>query len=75
MHIFPIGKNNNTRTVQAESSKFASVLFDQGFKYLFLQDGLELIGMPSDGILHRSDCCLLRQYSNIHSKVKGIFLI
>ena len=27
-----IGKNNNTRTVQAESSKFASVLFDQGFQ-------------------------------------------
>ena len=29
---FTIGKNNNTRTVQAESSKFASVLFDQGFQ-------------------------------------------
>ena len=28
----PIGKNNNTRTVQAESSKFASVLFDKGFQ-------------------------------------------
>ena len=27
-----IGKNNNTRTVQAESSKFASVLFNQGFQ-------------------------------------------
>ena len=27
-----IGKNNNTHTVQAESSKFASVLFDQGFQ-------------------------------------------
>ena len=27
-----IGKNNITRTVQAESSKFASVLFDQGFQ-------------------------------------------
>ena len=27
-----IGKNNNTRTVQAESSKFASVSFDQGFQ-------------------------------------------
>jgi hypothetical protein len=27
-----IGKNNNTRTVQAESSDFASVLFDQGFQ-------------------------------------------
>ena len=28
----PIGKNSNTRTEQAESSKFASVLFDQGFQ-------------------------------------------
>ena len=27
-----IGKNNNTGTVQAESSKFASLLFDQGFQ-------------------------------------------
>ena len=27
-----IGKNNNTGTVQAESSKFASVSFDQGFE-------------------------------------------
>ena len=29
-----IGKNNNTRTVQTESSKFESVLFDQGFQIL-----------------------------------------
>ena len=29
-----IGKNDNTRTVQAESSKFTSVLFDQGFLIL-----------------------------------------
>ena len=28
----PIEKNNNTRTVQAESSKFASVYFNQGFQ-------------------------------------------
>ena len=28
---YVIGKNKNTRTVQAESSKFASVSFDQGF--------------------------------------------
>ena len=41
-------KNNNTRTVQAESSKFASVLFDQGFQ----MGWLELIGMPFDDILH-----------------------
>ena len=34
----------------------------RGSKYLFLQDGLELIGTPSDDILHQSDCCLLRQY-------------
>ena len=27
-----IGMNNNIRTVQAESSKFASLLFDQGFQ-------------------------------------------
>ena len=27
-----IGKNNNTRTVQTELSKFASVSFDQGFQ-------------------------------------------
>jgi hypothetical protein len=27
-----IGKNNNTHTVQAESSKFASLLFDHGFQ-------------------------------------------
>ena len=29
---FSIGKKNNTRTVQAESSKFASLLFDHGFQ-------------------------------------------
>ena len=29
---FLIGKNNNTRIVQAESSKFASVSFDLGFQ-------------------------------------------
>ena len=38
-------KNNNTCTVQAESSKFASVLFNQGFQNI---GWLELIGMPSD---------------------------
>ena len=32
MLYLAIGKNNNTRTVQAESSKFLSVLFDQGFQ-------------------------------------------
>ena len=32
LHSARIGKNKNTRTVQAESSKFASVLFDQGFQ-------------------------------------------
>jgi hypothetical protein len=30
--LYTIGKNNNTRTVKAESSKFASVSFDQGFQ-------------------------------------------
>ena len=30
--LFVIWKNNNTRTVQAESSKFASLSFDQGYQ-------------------------------------------
>ena len=30
--LLKIGKNNNTYTVQAESSKFSSLLFDQGFQ-------------------------------------------
>ena len=59
-----IGKNNNTRTVQAESSKFASVLFDQGFQIIIPPRSSasvpEPIGTLSDDILHRSDCCYLR---------------
>ena len=53
------------RTVQAESSKFASLLFDQGFQIVIPPRSPasvpEPIGTPSDGILHQSDCCLLRQ--------------
>ena len=51
-----IGKNNNTRTMQAESFKFASVSFDHGFQIAIPPRSpasvLEPIGMPSDGILH-----------------------
>ena len=32
MEVVSFGKNNNAHNVQAESSKFASVLFDQGFQ-------------------------------------------
>ena len=51
-----IGKNNNTRTVQAESSKFASLLFDQRFQIdippRIVANVPELIGKPYDGNLH-----------------------
>ena len=64
---FTIGKNNNTRTVQAESSKFASLLFDQGFQIVIppriVANVPEPIGMPSDSILHLSDCCLFWQFN------------
>ena len=60
-----IEKNNNTRTVQTESSKFASFSFDQGFQIVIplriVVNVPEPIGTPSDSILHQSDCCLLRQ--------------
>ena len=53
---FTIGKNNNTRTVQAESSKFESLSFGQGFQIVIppriVANVPEPIGMPSDGILH-----------------------
>ena len=46
-----IGKNNNTHTVQAESSKFASLLFDLGFQIVIppriVANVPEPIGMPS----------------------------
>jgi hypothetical protein len=49
-----IGKNNNTRTVQAESSKIASLLFDWGFQIVIpprvVASVPEPIGTPSDGI-------------------------
>ena len=64
--LWAIGKDDNTRTVWAESSKFASLSFDQGFQIVIPPRSPasvpEPIGTPSDGILHRSDCCLLRQY-------------
>ena len=52
-----LGKEkNNTQTVQAESPKFASFLFDQGFQIFIppriLANVPEPIGTPSDGILH-----------------------
>ena len=50
-----VEKNNNTHTVQAESSKFASFLFDQGFQLVIppriVADVPEPIVTPSDGIL------------------------
>ena len=60
-----ICQKNNNRTVQAQSSKFASLLFDQGFQIVIPPRSPANvpgpIGTPSDGILHPSDCCLLRQ--------------
>ena len=60
-----IGKKNNTCTVQAESSKFALLSFDQGFLIIIPPRSPACvpkpIGMPYDSILHQSDCCLLRQ--------------
>ena len=51
-----IEKNNNTRTVQVESSKFESLLFDQGFQIVIppriVANVQEAIETPSDGILH-----------------------
>ena len=61
-----IEKNNNTGTVQAESSKFASLSFDQRFQIVIppriVANVPEPIGTPSDGILHWSNCWLFRQY-------------
>ena len=52
--------------MQAESFKFASLSFDQGFQIVTPPRSPasipEPIRTPSDGILHQSDCCLLRQY-------------
>ena len=65
--LFSIGKNNNIRAVQAESSKFATLLFDQGVQIVINPSAVfyvpEPIGTPSDSILHQSDCCLLCQWS------------
>ena len=52
----PMVKNKNTRLVQAESSKFESLLFDQGFQIVIPPRSPasvpEPIRTPSDGILH-----------------------
>ena len=45
--------------MQAEFSKFASLLFDYGFQILIPASVPEQIETSSNGILHRSDCCLL----------------
>ena len=54
--MFTIEKNNNTRTMQAESSKFASLSFDQRFQIVIppriVANVPEPMGRPSDGILH-----------------------
>ena len=51
--------------MQAESSKFAPLSFDQELQIVIPPRSPasvpEPIGMPSDGILHQSDCCLLHQ--------------
>jgi hypothetical protein len=51
-----VEKNSNTRTVQAESSKFASFLFDQGFQLVIPPKIVtyvpEPIVTPTDGILY-----------------------
>ena len=52
---------NNIHTVQSESSGVKLTRFQR-------EGWLELIGMPSVGILHRSDCawlcCLLSQFQS-----------
>ena len=66
-----IGKKNNTRAVQEESSKLASFSLDQGLQIVITPRSPasipEPIGTPceSDGFLHQSDCCLLCQYLEI----------
>ena len=47
--------------MQAESSKFALLLFDQSVQIVIPPSVPELIGTQSDNILHQSDCCLLHQ--------------
>ena len=60
-----IEKNNSNRTTQAESSKFALLLFDQGFQIVIppriVANVPEPIRTPSDSILHWSICCLFHQ--------------
>ena len=49
--IILIEKNNSTRTVRAESSKFASLLFDHGFQIVIPPASVpQPIWTPSDGI-------------------------
>ena len=55
--------------MQSESSKFASLLFDQGFQIVLksriVANVPEPIRTPSDVILHGSDCCLFSQFSEV----------
>ena len=45
-----IGKKNNTRTVQAESSKFASLSIDQGFQIVIRPRNKKMMQKaPSNG--------------------------
>jgi hypothetical protein len=71
---FFIGKNNTTRTVQAESFKVASLSFDQGFQIVipprYPISVPKPIGTPSDGILHRSlDVYYINNKGQIQHKV------
>ena len=52
--ISSIWMNSNIRTVQSESSTFASLSFDLGVPKK------RPTTAPSDSILHRSNCCLFR---------------
>ena len=69
LEVQTIEKNNNTPTVQAESSKFVSLSFDHGLKIVIPPRIVaivpEPIETPSDGILHQSNCCLFRHYIKI----------
>ena len=50
---------------QTQPSKLHQLLFDQGVQIVIPPRSPasvpEPIGTPSDGILHQSDCCYLRQ--------------
>ena len=54
--LISIEKNNNIRAVQAETSKFGSLSFDQGVQIVINPSSVvyvpEPIRTPSDSILH-----------------------